>query len=249
MSKDPAVLFYTSDMLTGMTLFNWEQRGQYITLLCQQHQLGHLPENHMISICLSLDSPVIKKFKVDSDGLYYNERMDLEIEKRINYCNSKSHPGKAGRPKKSYDNSYDISYGNHTENDNVNKDLDVSLSQNHLEVVYGGTNNTIGQHIRALLKTKYPAKGRIGIDRASAIISQDVRSTGGLHELSRALDNYSASERVTKGYVKELLNWAETWKDWIHYETLPSEPAEPTPEQRKIMADKKRAEIKARVKK
>ena len=126
--KDPAVLLYTSDFLTGITLLTDEQAGQYIKLLCQQHQVGHMPENHMISVCKSLDSPVIKKFMIDDDGLYYNERMDLEIEKRVNFCASRSHKGTAGRPKKSSDNhtkNTRQSIGNRTENENDN-DIVVS---------------------------------------------------------------------------------------------------------------------------
>lgn len=45
--KDPAVLFYTSDFLSGVTFLSMEQRGQYITLLCTQHQHGSIPENQL----------------------------------------------------------------------------------------------------------------------------------------------------------------------------------------------------------
>ena len=45
MAKDPAVLFYTSDFLTGTILMNYEQKGKYITLLCIQHQHGIIDKN------------------------------------------------------------------------------------------------------------------------------------------------------------------------------------------------------------
>lgn len=125
MSKDPAVLLYTSDLLTGMTLMSYEERGQYITLLCQQHQIGHLPFNHMISVCGSQDSVVISKFVQDSEGLYYNERMEEEIQKRASFCKSRSHKGKSGRKKKSYENHTKIirnAIGNRTEDENENED-------------------------------------------------------------------------------------------------------------------------------
>ena len=82
MSKDPAVLFYTSDFLTGTAFFNDAQRGQYIKLLCEQHQIGHIPPEHMLEVCKTADSPVIRKFVTDDNGYYYNERMEEEIEKR-----------------------------------------------------------------------------------------------------------------------------------------------------------------------
>jgi len=44
MAKDPAFLFYSSDFLSGITDLTMEERGQYITLLCLQHQKGSLSE-------------------------------------------------------------------------------------------------------------------------------------------------------------------------------------------------------------
>jgi len=89
MSKDPAVLFYTSDFLAGTAFFSKEEKGEYITLLCEQHQLGHIPENHMIQMCGSITSPVVKKFVKDKDGLYFNKRMEEEIKKRTKYSKSR----------------------------------------------------------------------------------------------------------------------------------------------------------------
>jgi hypothetical protein len=98
--KDPAVLFYTKDFLTGTAFFTDAERGQYIRLLCEQHQNGHIPENHMVSISFSLGSPVCAKFTKDKDGNYFNERMELEIEKRAKFTDSRAVNGKlGGRPK------------------------------------------------------------------------------------------------------------------------------------------------------
>ena len=90
MSKDPAVLFYTSDFLTGTTFLTYEEKGMYITLLCQQHQLGSIPVGHMTNICGSLDHPVVQKFSIDDKGCYYNERMREEAIKRRNYCGTRN---------------------------------------------------------------------------------------------------------------------------------------------------------------
>lgn len=125
MSKDPAVLLYTSDFLTGVTLMTMAERGQYITLLCQQHQLGHLPENHMISVCNSKDSHVIKKFIQDKDGNYYNKRMEEEILNRENYCKSRSHKGLSGRKGRNHTKTVRKSYGNRIEDENENENKDV----------------------------------------------------------------------------------------------------------------------------
>ena len=42
MSKDPAILFYTGDFITGTLTMTDDQRGKYILLLCLQHQKGRL---------------------------------------------------------------------------------------------------------------------------------------------------------------------------------------------------------------
>ena len=80
--KDPAMLFYTSDFLTGVTLLNMKERGQYITLLCLQQQLGHMTLKQMTTAVGKLSEAVMDKFIQDDDGLYYNRRADIEINKR-----------------------------------------------------------------------------------------------------------------------------------------------------------------------
>lgn len=137
MAKDPAVLFYTSDFLTGTAFFTDEQRGQYIRLLCEQHQNGHIPENHMVSVCLSLGSPVVKKFIKDADGNYYNERMEEEILKRQQFLDSRYFNGKkGGRPIKPNSEANNKPNSEATENlrgnDNENEiDYDLIVSLYH----------------------------------------------------------------------------------------------------------------------
>lgn len=62
------------------TIADDEQVGKYIRLLCLQHQQGRLTEKHMLSICKAYDEDVFCKFKIDADGLYYNERMEKEAK-------------------------------------------------------------------------------------------------------------------------------------------------------------------------
>ncbi len=125
MTKDPAILFYTSDFLAGTAYFNDEQRGQYIKLLCEQHQNGHIPKEHMIDICKSCDSPVFKKFIPDSEGLYFNERMENEILKRVKYSESRRNNRNGGNKPDTYDDThvdtYDSSMSTHMGNGDINE--------------------------------------------------------------------------------------------------------------------------------
>lgn len=82
MARDPAVLLYTKDFLSGIQDLTMEERGQYITLLCLQHQKGHLSMK-AINLCVgNAAADVMAKFRQDSAGLWYNVRMEEEIEKR-----------------------------------------------------------------------------------------------------------------------------------------------------------------------
>lgn len=110
--KDPAFLFYSDNFLSGTMFFTDEQIGKYIRLLCAQHLTGHLEEKHMIFICKGHDEDIFKKFIKDDNGKYYNERLEIEINKRIKYSASRSN-NKKGKGK-----SYDLHMGNGNGNEN-----------------------------------------------------------------------------------------------------------------------------------
>lgn len=88
MAKDPAVLLYTSDFLSGTFTMTDEQVGRYIRLLCLQHQKGKLSEKDMQSICRGYDADVYEKFDL-VDGYYINKRMYEEAEKRSKFTESR----------------------------------------------------------------------------------------------------------------------------------------------------------------
>lgn len=116
MAKDPAFLFYPNDFSSGTQFFTDEQVGKYMRLLMAQHQHGHLTENQVIMICKSYDNDIMLKMKKDSDGKWYNERLENEIEKRKNYIASRS-KNKAG---KTSEKIISKSYDNHMVNENRN---------------------------------------------------------------------------------------------------------------------------------
>lgn len=96
--KDPAFLFYPESFLVGTMDMTDEEVGQYIRLMCRQHQKGHIPER----IMQRQEEAVQEKFVKDAYGLYYNERLEHEIELRKNYVASRRANGSlGGRPKKS----------------------------------------------------------------------------------------------------------------------------------------------------
>jgi len=138
MAKDPAFLFYSSDFLNGVADLTMEERGQFITLLCLQHQKGTLTDK-TIRLCLgSVSVDVLSKFTKDKQGNYFNERLNEEIEKRIQFTESRRNNGsKGGRPK---NNTKPLGLAKHNlmedENENENEDVNINKSKCSFEEVY-----------------------------------------------------------------------------------------------------------------
>jgi hypothetical protein len=88
MSKDPALLFYTSDFLTGTMLMSHEQVGIYIRILCLLHQnKGSLDQLSFDSFVGNHDC-IKSKFRY-SDGKVFHDRLLEEMERRQSFCESR----------------------------------------------------------------------------------------------------------------------------------------------------------------
>ncbi len=135
--NDPAVLFYTSDFLTGVIDMTMEERGQYITLLSYQHQKGHISIETIRLLVGNVSDKVLSHFKIDKDGLYFNSRMDKEKEARRKFTESRRQNGKkGGRPKKPsgypYGKPIENHMGNEDEDENINKNKIIDLYINNI---------------------------------------------------------------------------------------------------------------------
>jgi len=99
--KDPAFLFYSSDFLTGTMIMPFEDRGKYITILSYMHQNGRLSEETIRLLVGNVSDMLRLKFSIDKKGFWFNERLEIEIEKRRNFIESRHENGKkGGRPPK-----------------------------------------------------------------------------------------------------------------------------------------------------
>ena len=123
MAKDPAVLFYTSDFLSGTAMFTDAQAGKYIRLLCIQHQSGGINKDYFDEQ-VPQDSPVRLKFVLETDGFYRNDRMKIEAEKRKKFV--KSRHDNLSNPKKKQphmDTHMKPHMDTHMENENENRNI------------------------------------------------------------------------------------------------------------------------------
>ncbi len=152
---DPAVLFYTSDFLSGVMDLDMEERGQYITLLCAQHQKGHLSEKTIILLVGSCSESVLKKFKIDEDGLYFHPRMDIEIAKRLTYKGGRIKNLMGGKKDKSHMDSHvdthmDAHMDSHMETPYVKMKMEMEIEDENS-----------GKHQHKSAQTAYPTKSEV----------------------------------------------------------------------------------------
>ena len=118
MAKDPAILFYTSDFLTGTMTMTNEEVGKYIRLLCLQHQKKRLTDKDMLYICGTYVEEVYNKFTKDANNQYFNERLEEETIKRRNYSDSR---------RKNISKRYEPTYVVHMENEN--EDVNINIKE------------------------------------------------------------------------------------------------------------------------
>ena len=88
MGKDPAFLFYPGDYLGGTMGFTLEMHGAYLLALLLQFNIGPFSEDKIKNIVGDTWHSISSKFK-EKKGLYYNDRLNDEIERRLAYSESR----------------------------------------------------------------------------------------------------------------------------------------------------------------
>jgi uncharacterized protein YdaU (DUF1376 family) len=95
MPKVPSVEFYPDNYDGGVKFMTYEEKGRYMDLLMlQAHAYAdghHIPAYTFNDVCGGSER-VKAKFKVDENGDFYQERMELELNKKA----SRSRAGSAG---------------------------------------------------------------------------------------------------------------------------------------------------------
>lgn len=90
MAKDPAFLFYPNDWIGGTMGMTFEEKGAYMEILMLQFNRGHMT-SHMIGQTVGqLWDKIKDKFRQDSEGLWYNSRLEEEKTKRKKFTLSRN---------------------------------------------------------------------------------------------------------------------------------------------------------------
>lgn len=124
MAKDPAMLWYWNDWNSGTVTMTRHVKGCYIDLLHAQFNNGHLSINEIKTVLgsdFSTWPELQKKFKQDEKGLFFNERLELEQNKRKAFAESRRENRK--KTSKTYDATYDKHMMGHMENRNIDIDI------------------------------------------------------------------------------------------------------------------------------
>ena len=127
MAKDPAFLFYPNDYLGGTLGMTFEEKGAYIELLMLQFNRGHMT-SHMVGQTVGqIWVNIQDKFKVDTKGLFYNERLEMEQKKRKAFTGSRKNNllGKNQHTKNDKKRGHMTSHMEY-ENENVNDNVIIS---------------------------------------------------------------------------------------------------------------------------
>jgi hypothetical protein len=143
MAKDPAVLFYYQDFLVGTQFMTDAEVGKYMRLLCNQADKGRLTEKQMLDICKSqIPDRVREKFTVDESGLFYNERMEFERERRKKYSESRA----KNRTYDKHMNNTSLSYDNHMETENENENEIENINKKRIGEILDQWNKFADEH-------------------------------------------------------------------------------------------------------
>lgn len=168
--KDPAFLFYPNDWLGGTMLFSRLHKGAYMDVLMAQFNHGHMALEDIETLLGDDFNKVWAKLKTklnqDENGLYYNDRLDQEINKRKAYTESRRQNLSSNSSKKKSipDNHMEPHMDKHMENENRNENRSINRDENsekkHAEIfeefrsAYPGTKRGHETEFDALKKHK-----------------------------------------------------------------------------------------------
>jgi hypothetical protein len=129
--KDPAFLFYPNDYLGGTLGMTFEEKGAYMELLMMQFNRGHMT-SHMIGQTVGqIWVNIQDKFKVDPQGLFYNERLEMEQEKRKTFTSSRKN-NLLGKNQHTKNDKKVGHMTSHMENENENENRNINKDENLL---------------------------------------------------------------------------------------------------------------------
>jgi len=196
MAKDPAFLFYSQDFYTGVSTLNFEDRGKYISILCIMHQKGRLDEKTIWLLVGSVSVSLKSKFSIDENGFWYNSRLEMEVEKRRKYSESRRNNGlQGGRPPKKTEKAYGYRMLNHMEDVNENENKEKK----------GG----MGEKKEKAEKVKSPKKKSEFVPPIESEVVEYFKSNGYTEQSAHTAFRYYSEANWVDSKGSRVLNWKQ----------------------------------------
>jgi uncharacterized protein YdaU (DUF1376 family) len=205
MAKDPAFLFYPNDWIGGTMGMSFEEKGAYIELLMMQFNRGHMTTHMIGQVVGQIWDKIKHKFIQDEQGNWFNERLELEKEKRKNFTKSRRNNISGNNQHKKQKNNVAHMDGHMTthmenENENVNENIIILKGKKFL--------NTDFQFL--------PENYIITITEQMFILKQQRIEENQINHLWEAfkLDNLTGEKYYNseKEVYQHFVNWIKTQK-------------------------------------
>lgn len=135
MANDPAFLFYPNDYIGGTMGMSFEEKGAFIELLMCQFNRGHMTAHMCGQLVGQLWDKVKHKFEQDDNGLFFNKRLEYEINKRKSYTDSRKNNIKGINQYTNKDAHMIGHMTTHMENENVNENINKEKSKKEKEII------------------------------------------------------------------------------------------------------------------
>lgn len=201
MGKDPALMLYTSDFLTGTMLFNDAQVGKYVRTLCLMHQQkGQMPRDDFDAYVV--DPKVRNKFDIGQD-VVTNARLSEEMKKRSTKSSHLSDNANKRWHKTSKSNA-------------IASNLDMPIEDENVNEGESKNNNTLRASWFDEIWNQYPSK--VGRKAAEKHFLASVETEQDFANIKIALKHYLESERVFNGFKQNGSTWFNGWRDWITHQ-------------------------------
>jgi hypothetical protein len=207
MAKDPAFLFYYQDWLVGTAFMTKTEKGIYIDLLCHLADKGHMTKEDILSICNAHAFTEIleSKFKVDVDGSFFNQRLRDEMEKRVNYTESRRNNAKS-----KHKQSICKAHAEHMENENENVIKDEIENKDGIKVKKR-------RHLENAFERLWKDyRNKVGKSSALVRFLSTVKTKDDLQNIVTALAHYNKHLEVNSWKsAQDGKTWFGHWKDWV----------------------------------
>lgn len=209
MAKDPAFLFYPGDWLGGTMTFSRSHKGAYMDLLMVQFNNGHMSLQDIETVLgsdfqIMWESKLKAKFQQDPNGLYYNEKLENEVNKRKNFTDSRK---KNLNNKPSHKEAHT---GSRMENENGNRNENKDKKENkkkdrqpNFEIIEHPYLEKIKSDYPILLKMKEPLTQaqaeKLEIDVGDSLVYEKMEAMANRLNL---LKNYSSVNLTIRSWSK-----------------------------------------------